>query len=91
MKTTLFITIALLSTATFASKDGAALHDKTCIECHITHHDSFYMRQDRKITSLPKLSGQVSRCVQAFSVDWFPEEEKAVVGYLNEKYYKFKP
>jgi hypothetical protein len=49
------------------------------------------MRQDRKITSLPKLSGQVSRCAQAFSVDWFPEEEKAVVGYLNEKYYKFKP
>jgi cytochrome c551/c552 len=39
MKTTLFITIALLSTATFASKDGAALHDKTCIECHITHDD----------------------------------------------------
>jgi len=25
-----------------------------------------------------------------FRVGWFPEEEKSVVDYLNENYYKFK-
>ncbi|AYQ56529.1 hypothetical protein BTHERMOSOX_927 [Bathymodiolus thermophilus thioautotrophic gill symbiont] len=87
----LLIIIALLSTATFANKEGEALHNKTCVACHVVQHDdNFYMRQNRKIISLPKLSGQVSRCAQAFNTGWFPDEEQAVVDYLNKKYYQFK-
>jgi mono/diheme cytochrome c family protein len=41
---TLFIAITLLSTVTFANKEGKTLHDATCIACHIKQHDDdFYM------------------------------------------------
>ncbi|VVM18049.1 Ribosome small subunit-stimulated GTPase EngC [uncultured Gammaproteobacteria bacterium] len=56
----------------------------------VAHDDDFYTRKDSKITTLPKLTGRVSKCVQAFSLDWFPDEEKSVVKYLNKKYYQFK-
>jgi hypothetical protein len=45
----------------------------------VAHDDDFYTRKDSKITTLPKLTGRVSKCVQAFSLDWFPDEEKSVV------------
>ena len=93
----LLLIIALSSTTAFAYKDkelhdkGKELHDKSCITCHmVAHDDDFYTRKDSKITTLPKLTRRVSKCVQAFSLDWFPDEEKSVVKYLNKKYYQFK-
>lgn len=87
---TILLTIVLLPTIIFAD-EGKELHEESCVACHIVQHDdAFYTRENRKMDSLPKLSGQVSRCVQAFSVGWFPDEEKSVVDYLNKHYYKFK-
>jgi hypothetical protein len=31
----------------------------------VAHDDDFYTRKDSKITTLPKLTGRVSKCVQA--------------------------
>jgi hypothetical protein len=36
------------------------------------------------------LRRQVSTCVVAFSVGWFPDEEAGEVKLLNDKYYKLK-
>ncbi|CAC9575316.1 hypothetical protein BPUTSESOX_1760 [uncultured Gammaproteobacteria bacterium] len=93
----LLLIITLLSTTAFANEGkaihnkGKELHNESCIACHmITHDDDFYTRKNRKMDTLPKLTGQVSKCVQAFSIGWFPDEEKSVVEYLNKKYYQFK-
>lgn len=92
MKIILLILAALLSSAIFANEEGMSLHNESCIACHIIQHDDdFYTQKERKITTLPKLGAQVTRCVQAFSIGWFPDEEASVVDYLNTKYYKFHP
>ena len=86
----ILLTVALLLTTVFAN-EGKELHEESCVACHIVHHDdAFYTRKDRKVASLSKLGGQVSRCNQAFSGGWFPDEEELVVNYLNTQYYKFK-
>jgi len=36
------------------------------------------------------LRRQVSMCASNLGVGWFPDEEKAVLDYLNDKYYKLK-
>lgn len=97
MKTiTLFL--LLLSVFSFATVDnqqkileqGQELHSESCIACHIATHDKeFYTRKDRKMTSASALKGQVSRCISAFNLDWFPEEEDSVRFYLNHNFYKF--
>lgn len=87
----LLLMLNLLIGTVFADEVGGALHDESCLACHIFEHDAdFYTRETRKITNLLSLAGQVSRCSQAFSVGWFPDEEKSVVDYLNQQYYIFK-
>jgi cytochrome c553 len=66
--------------------DGKALHDARCLACHGTE---VYTREDRKINSLSALSGQVSRCTQATGVQWFDDEQEAVIDYLNRRFYQF--
>ncbi len=90
--------ITLLSSAVFANQEqnipiseGQTLHQESCIACHIVPHDeAFYLRENRKVSSLIGLSTQIGRCAQNFSTGWFPDEEKAVVDYLNQHYYKFQ-
>lgn len=68
------------------------LHDESCLACHLVTHDKeFYNRDDRKMKTQTNLVAQVSRCIGAFNVDWFPDEEQGVVDYLNQTYYHFKP
>jgi len=83
-------TLLFFSFSVFAN-EGHDLHKESCLECHTApHNKDFYTRDDRKVKDLSQLSGQVSRCTGFFRVGWFPEEEKSVVDYLNENYYKFK-
>lgn len=90
MKKILLLGFIAISTTAFSNEDGKELHEESCVACHIVHHDdAFYTREDRKIATHSALAGQVSRCVQAFSVGWFPDEEKSVAEYLNKQYYKF--
>ena len=88
----LFISSALLvSTTVMANEEGKELHDESCLACHVVEHDdAFYQREVSRLHNFGELRRQVSMCMTNFSVDWFPEEEKSVVDFLNT-YYKFKP
>jgi len=82
--------MALISTTTFAN-EGKELHEKSCATCHVVQHDdAFYTRNNRKMNDFPALRAQVSMCANAVGAGWFPEEEEAVLDYLNKHYYKFK-
>ena len=81
----------LLTTNAFANEEGKELHDEACVVCHlVVHDDAFYTRENSRIPDLFTLRSQVSRCSSNFSTGWFPEEEQAVVDYLNKKYYHYK-
>ena len=80
-----------ISISLFANEEGMELHQQSCINCHIVYHDdAFYTREDRKIKTLAKLGGQVSRCVSTLELGWFPDEEQSVLEHINAQYYKFK-
>jgi len=71
--------------------NGEELHDEKCSTCHMMEsHEALYTRKERVIKDLRGLGGQVSACTQNLNIEWFPDEEKDVVKYLNKKYYHFK-
>ncbi len=91
MKQLLLILAIFFSGSTLANEEGKELHDKACVACHvIKHDDDFYMRENTRMDSLSSLRRQVSMCTSNLSVGWFPDEEKAVIDHLNNKYYKLK-
>jgi len=74
--------------------EGAKLVAKSgCDGCHAGlvpgGPSAFYTRKDRKVHSLSKLRGQVSRCSTQLNLQLFPEDEENIVAYLNQAYYKF--
>ncbi|MGA1207450.1 MAG: hypothetical protein EBS77_06035 [Gammaproteobacteria bacterium] len=72
--------------------NGAFLHAEHCSDCHsVPNHEALYTRANRVVQERIRLNGQVSACVQVFSLGWFPEEEQDVSAYLNETYYHFPP
>ena len=91
MRCFLFLGLGL-SCAVAAQPDidnGAFLHAEHCGDCHmVDNHEGLYTRQGR-IDNRPRLSGQVSACVQVLDLAWFPEEESDVAAFLNETYYRF--
>jgi mono/diheme cytochrome c family protein len=93
MKHALSISMLLaivLSTRPALPADSAAgkkLHDANCTKCH---NISVYTRPDRKIKSLDALNAQVSACTHMAQVKLTDAEQKSVVEYLNEQFYKFK-
>jgi len=92
-KVPVFLTFLLIVSSSVAFSDtskGKALHTEKCTSCHMMKdHTAMYTRKDHKVDSLKRLGGMVSACVQNLNVDWFPEDEKEVVKYLNATYYKF--
>ncbi len=69
---------------------GRELHEEQCVDCHMMpDHSALYTRKDRTVDSLHALGGQVSACIQALNISWFPDDERDVVDYLNTSYYKF--
>lgn len=83
--------IFTFATAVIAdAENGKELHDESCIDCHMMpEHTALYTQQERKLDSLHRLGGQVSACTQILNITWFPEDERDVVEYLNNNYYKF--
>jgi CxxC motif-containing protein (DUF1111 family) len=67
--------------------EGKKLHDANCTTCHST---SVYTRQDRKVKSLSALSKQVASCTHMAQAALTEDEQKSVVEYLNQQFYKFK-
>jgi len=72
-------------------ENGESLHEEKCSSCHMMDdHEALYTRKNRFVKDLRALGGQVSACTQNLNIEWFPDEEKDVVKYLNKKYYHFK-
>lgn len=86
MKKILFITIMMSSTLAMGST-GEILLKESCSACHGTE---MYTRDSSKITNAFDLRRQISYCRNNLNVDWFPEDERLVVNYLNRNFYHFK-
>jgi hypothetical protein len=65
---------------------GQKMHSEHCYKCHT---EKVYTRDNRLVKSLDALSKQVVRCKDNTGAAWFDDDTKAVVHFLNEKYYKF--
>ena len=81
--------LTALSTSSFAEMDlksGMDLHNESCVACH---GSEMYTREPSKITNNFDLRRQVSYCRNNLSIEWFPDEEQSVVGYLNSQFYHF--
>ena len=65
---------------------GAALHEAHCTRCHDA---GIYTRQNRIVGSYDALRKRVQQCELGAELGWFEEEVEAVVGYLNDTYYRF--
>lgn len=76
------------------AKTGKALHDKSCVSCHVSmvggDGTALYSRMERKIKSAQKLQAQISTCNANAGAGWFPEDELHVGAYLNQQFYRFK-
>jgi cytochrome c5 len=68
------------------SAEGKKVHDANCVKCHDT---SVYTRKDRRIDSLDALNAQLSTCSHGAQVTLSDDEQKNVVKYLSEQFYKF--
>ena len=69
------------------SAEGKKLHDANCVSCH---NASVYTRRDRQVNSLSALNQQVDGCVHGAHLTLTPDQQKSLVKYLNEQFYKFK-
>lgn len=76
------------------AKAGKALHDKSCVNCHVGMFggdgSGIYTRADRKVRTPQQLAGRIAGCNANTGAGWFPEDEAHVAAYLNQQYYKFK-
>ena len=71
-----------------AADRGALLYDTHCIGCHGTQA---HWRDRRLVTDWPSLNAQVRRWQEAQRLGWTPDDIAAVAGYLNERFYRFRP
>lgn len=83
---TLLFLFSLSSQFTYAD-DAKEMLMEDCSGCH---QSEMYTRQDRKVKNTKDLSRQVSICVSSTGANWFPDDQKAVIDFLNKSYYKFK-
>jgi hypothetical protein len=66
--------------------NGDDLHFANCTGCH---DESVYTRDNRRVSSLPRLGTQVRFCKDSLGLTWFDDEVEDVIGYLNKTYYHF--
>jgi len=66
---------------------GKKLHDTYCMSCHNT---SVYARRDHQIKSLDALNQQLTECTHAAQVTLSSDEQRSIVKYLNDQFYKFR-
>ena len=102
MKTIILSTL-LLSAAQISFADdqlpgdathGKAVHDQSCAGCHNNmtdgKGDTIYTRDNRRVTSLDRLMGQVSRCNSMQKLGLSEDDTDGITKYLNESFYKFE-
>jgi len=67
--------------------DGKVLHDQYCQRCH---DNAVYTRPDSIIFSLTALEKRVRFCESMAAAAWSEPQMKAVITYLNQRFYHFK-
>jgi mono/diheme cytochrome c family protein len=73
--------------ATGDADNGKVLFEKSkCTQCHGT---DIFTREDRKVKDIKSLETQVRMCDSQLNVNWFDDEIKDVVAYLDMAFYKF--
>ena len=90
------LAVALVPAVSFAADAGkgrAMVEEKKCEACHhnktMGDAKAVYLRKDRKVTTLEKLTAQVAVCNSQLNLQLFPDDEEHIVAYLNQTYYKF--
>lgn len=78
--------LCMLSLFIIQANEAEELLEESCVKCH---NNSVYQKPKRKITSLKSLKSRVTACNTNLGAGWFPDEEKQVADYLNEKHYHF--
>ncbi|MCK4708061.1 MAG: cytochrome c [Gammaproteobacteria bacterium] len=68
------------------SKNGDKLHGNNCTRCH---DSAVYTRENKRVSTLPKLGKQVRFCKDNLGIAWFDDEVNDVVDFLNTNYYHF--
>ena len=67
---------------------------KGCETCHARQKlegaPTIYLRKDRKVHSMDELAAQVGRCNHGLDLHLSPADERDVVAFLNETYYRFR-
>lgn len=75
------------------AEHGKAVHDTSCAGCHDNmtggKGNSLYTRNDRRVTSIDRLMGQVIRCNSMQKLGLSDDDLDGVIKYLNESFYKF--
>jgi hypothetical protein len=96
MKTLIPLAAGLLAGAAWAGDPALGekmVTEKNCAACHqrLVGGDGskIYLRDSRRVKTLPQLGAQVSFCSSQLKTGWFPEDEEHVVAWLNHRYYKF--
>jgi hypothetical protein len=83
----LFAALSTVGTGALASGfDAGAYHDAKCSRCHDT---TVYTREDRKMTSYPRLASKVRGCNKRFGEELTTENFFAFVDHLNDNFYQF--
>ena len=89
MKFLILFVLAISFTTSAHTADidnGSELHADKCTACH---DSSLYIRENRRVQTLPRLGTQVRFCKDNLGISWFDDEVDDVVGFLNENYYHF--
>lgn len=84
----------LLSVSSILLADGKALHDASCLECHIAltgggDGNGLYKPADQKVKTLAGLEKWVANCAIAADANWTPVQQQQVIDYLNRRFYLF--
>jgi len=69
------------------SAEGQKLHEANCVSCHNT---GIYTRRDRHVRSLDGLYEQLDACTHGAQLSLTADQQKSLVKFLNEQFYKFK-
>ena len=79
--------LSIIGSGALASDfDADAYHDAKCSRCHDT---SVYTREDRKMSSYPRLASKVRGCNKRFGEKLTTEHFFQFVDHLNDNFYNF--
>jgi hypothetical protein len=92
-----YVVLLVAAASAHAAGDPAVgrllVQAKGCEACHdrqpLQGAKAIYVRKNRIVGSMAELEKQVSSCNDGLGLGLTPAEERDVVAYLNDSYYRF--